>query len=287
MRHETHWGVIFANVVVRATAALEQYKHFSRGLPPGERYEATLTLSVTQTVLGAAAELEKAMTRQGKEGAPDLDDLLPLVRLEENTNVERDPETGDLKPEQLTGKKALDTLRDAMAHPVPCTDQRSKLPVTGYVSVPDGEGSIGRFEFINSPWVELQEGKRNSGRPIIKHPYAPKTLKGNDANRAKTRKVLNDGLTAYQKKQDRGLYLHQEGDQLSIRVEGATDDFVPYIRLSASVDDLAAMCHLVADAYSRWLDTVAPPDAKQALAKLLPLPGVPRRPDEQPDRRPA
>lgn len=290
MRHETHWGVIFANVVVRANAALEQYKHLSGSLPPELRYEATLTLSVTQTVLGAAAELEKAMTRQGTEGAPDLDALLPRVRLEDSTYLVRDPDTDELRREELTGKKVLDTLRDAMAHPVPCTRPNVGPPVTGYLSVPDSEGHVARFQFLNSPWVELRENARNAGLSHIRHPYTPKDLKGGEAKRTNVRKVLNDALVEFQKKQDRGLYLHEEGDRVSIRAEGSTSDFVPFVRLSASVDDLAAICRLVAEAYGRWLNSVGPPQTKQALATLLPLPGVSRSPirrPEQPDARPA
>lgn len=119
MEHKVHWCVVFGDVVVRAVEALEQYKQFAPALPKAQRYEATLTLSVTQTVLGAVSELSTAMERQGMDGAPDLEKVSEFVTVEEHTLFTRDPDTEVVSRDDVTGLQVLGHLRDAMAHPVP------------------------------------------------------------------------------------------------------------------------------------------------------------------------
>lgn len=278
MQHKVHWCVVFADVVVRAVEALDQYKRFAPMLPMAQRYEATLTLSVAQTVVGAVSELSNAMERQGMKGAPDLDRVSEFLTVDEHNFFVRASPSDDLVLDGFGGRELLTHLRDAMAHPVPCTAPDGRLPTTGYVSVPDIAGNIAGFEFVSSPWVDLQDASKNVGRAIIKSPHASVKLAGAAAKRAVARERISGAMDKFQKQRDRGLYLHEEGNRLSIRLEGSDSDYVPFVRLSASVAGLAGMCAWLASNYQQWLDTVAAVDQDLALGQLLRMPGVPSAP---------
>jgi hypothetical protein len=132
MKHETHWGIVFSDVVVRAVAALDQYKLISKAWPESERFEATLTLSVAQTVLSAASELERALSRQTCGDEPDLAEIHDFVSLDHTTYLSRTGDTDILTKDELGGSELLTHMRNALSHPVPCTPGGG-LPLTGYV----------------------------------------------------------------------------------------------------------------------------------------------------------
>lgn len=238
MEHRTHWGIVFSDVVVRAVAALEQYKLISQSWSASERFEATLTLSVAQTVLGATSELQRALTRQQDGNEPDLADLHDLVALEETTYLRRKGGTGTLRLHELDGAELLTHLRNALSHPVPCRPE-GVLPLTGYTSVPD-KGRIARFVFVDSPWVDLQEGPKNTGKAIIRHIYGQKLAKDKE-KASNQRAAVENHLRAFQRDWDPNcrLRVHEESGRVSIRLSNATTPYLPFIRLSISVDGLA------------------------------------------------
>lgn len=59
---------------------------------------------------------------------------------------------------ELTHSKFIEHLRDALSHPT-FPEKRPLHPSTGYTTVPDKTGTISRFRFINSPWVDRGEIK--------------------------------------------------------------------------------------------------------------------------------
>ena len=272
MQHKTHWGIVFSDVVIRAVKALEQYQLLSRQWPESQQFEATLTLSVAQTVLGATAELERALSRQRPGHEPGLAELHDLVSLDETTYLSRTEEEATLEKHELGGKELLTHLRNALSHPVPCTSPGDDLPFTGYVSEPDDEGRIARFSFVDSPWVELQEGAKNTGRPIITQSYR-QTLKRDEAKASRQREAITANLRAFQRDRDpdRRLQVYEENGRVSIRLRDATTDYVPFIRLSASVDDLAEICKFLADNYERWLKGLQPTELADGRRRPLRL----------------
>jgi hypothetical protein len=277
MRHDTHWGVVFSDVVVRAVSALQQYKGASTAWPESEQFEATLTLSVAQTVLGAASELERALRRQVPVHQPDLSELNDLVSLDDTSYLSRSSQTGVLRQDELTGAELLNHLRNALSHPVPCASNKT-LPLTGYASVPNHYGRIERFSFVDSPWVDVQEGEKNIGRPIIKYAYARRLDKKDEARSAEQRSAITHELRVFQREWDkaRRLRVHEEGGRLSIRLDDSPTDYVPFIRLSTSVADLADMCEFLAERYGRWLKPLKPSDVAMARSNPLVLSGPSR-----------
>jgi hypothetical protein len=272
MEHRTHWGIVFSDVVVRAVAALEQYKLMSQGWAESEKFEATLTLSVAQTVLGATSELERALKRQKDGNEPDLAELHDFVSLDETTYLCRTGETETLQKNELDGAELLTHLRNALSHPVPCTPD-GVLPLTGYASVAD-EGRIARFVFVDSPWVDLQEGPNNTGKAIIRHLYGQKLVK-DEAKASSQRAAVIKHLQTFQRDWDpnRRLRVHEESGRVSIRLGDATTPYVPFIRLSTSVDDLADLCKVLAENYARWLKSLQPTELADGRRRPLRLPG--------------
>lgn len=276
MEHKTHWGIVFSDVVVRAVAALDQYKLVSPQFPESQRFEATLTLSVAQTVLGATSELDRALRRQQGDQQPDLAELQGLMSLEETTYLSLTEKVGTLMAHELGGEALLTHLRNALSHPVPCTPG-GKLPLTGYLSSPDDKGRLARFSFVDSPWVDLQEGPRNTGRAIIKHAYETKLDRRDDTKASGQRATVVDSLKKFQRDCDPNgrLRVHEEKGRISIRLEDATTNYVPFIRLSTSVDDLAEICRFLAGNYERWLKALQPAALADGRQRPLRLPGHP------------
>jgi len=272
MEHRTHWGIVFSDVVVRAVAALDQYKLVSQGWAESERFEATLTLSVAQTVLGATSELQRALERQKDGNEPDLTEVNDFVSLDETTYLCRTGETETLRKDELEGAELLAHLRNALSHPVPCTPD-GVLPLTGYASVSD-EGRIARFVFVDSPWVDLQEGPKNTGNATIRHLYGQKLAK-DEAKAANQRAAVFKNLQTFQHDWDpnRRLRIHEESGRVSIRLGDATKPYVPFIRLSTSVDDLADLCRVLAENYARWLKSLQPTELADGRRRSLRLPG--------------
>jgi hypothetical protein len=270
MKHETHWGIVFSDVVIRAVRALEQYKLISQGWPESERFDATLTLSVAHTVVGATSELRRALGRQAPGHVPDLAELRELVSLDETTYLSRSGEAATLGMHELGGEELLTHLRNALSHPVPCMPG-GDLPLTGYVSVPDDEGRIARFSFVDSPWVELKQGAGNAGRAMIRRSYGRILRTTDEAEASRERKAVAQNLRVFQDRWDpnRHLRVHVENRRVSIRVGDATTDYIPFIGLSTSVDDLAEICKFLADNYERWLKGLQPTELADARHRPL------------------
>lgn len=63
MEYPVHWAIVFSDVVLRSAQALKQYRLIASTWDENERFEATLTLSVAQTILAATKELHIALER--------------------------------------------------------------------------------------------------------------------------------------------------------------------------------------------------------------------------------
>jgi len=88
--------------------------------------------------------------------------------------------------------------------------------------------------------------------------------------------LLADHLRAFQSRwdQDGRLRLHEENRYVSIRLGDAATDYVPFIQLSTSVDNLAEICRLLAENYGRWLKGLQPAELADARRNPLDLPGL-------------
>ncbi|MGN6252009.1 MAG: hypothetical protein ACTHNS_09390 [Marmoricola sp.] len=269
MEHKTHWGIVFSDVVSRAVQALDQYKLVSGQWPPTQRFEATLTLSVAQTALSAAWELQSALKQQESDLSPDLAELRDLIFLEDTTYLSRDQEDATLSLHELGGTEVLEHLRNSLSHPVPCSPG-GELPLTGYLSVPDDGGQISRFMFVDSPWVDLQQGRRNTGKAVIKYPYRMRLAKSDD-KASRQRGEIERSLKKFQRDGDPHgrLNVHEAEGHVFVSLDAEGRPYIPFMRLSTSVDDLAKICRLLAENYEGWLKSLEP--ATLADARTRPL----------------
>lgn len=139
-------GLALSGFALHAEQLLKQYNELTQGHRPTDRYEATLTLSVLQFLLTNCWELYRFLNdKKAARQLSTLHDYIGAMLLEDDVQVTR-----EFPGERLGPKSIISHLRNALSHPmVSIVD----LPVTGYTTVEDGTGLIGRFRFTDSPNV--------------------------------------------------------------------------------------------------------------------------------------
>jgi hypothetical protein len=248
VEYPVHWGIVFSDVVLRSAEALKQYRLAAPSWDESLRFEATLTLSVTQTILAATKELHDALQRQRPDAAQglatDLTSLFEHVQLEDTTWLAGASGDSYVTRQDLTGAGILEHLRNAMSHPV--RGLPSDLPMTGYATVPR-DGHIHALRFTHSPWVHRD---RKSGEPVV---IPGGRRKIDPENRLVT-------------SNENGKILH---------LPGQSTPYYPYIKMQVTVDDLGRICEAIAESFERWQKELSPgsepsPDTvRMALATAL------------------
>jgi hypothetical protein len=137
-----------AGFALNAGKLLLQYSAFSESLIPQERYDATLTICILQSLLTNCWELIESMKNHQKqkwlETVTDVPGLFEIRRIYVKEN------TFSSDPNKLTYEEFVGHLRNALSHPT----YPEKIPSTGYTTVPDKTGTVSQFRFIDSPWVK-------------------------------------------------------------------------------------------------------------------------------------
>lgn len=251
MEYPAHWAIVFSDVVVRSAQALKQYRLVAPKWDEGERFEATLTLSVAQTILAATKELHSALER-GKpdaalEMAKDLSDVFEGVALEESTWLAGASGDGFVTRDDLTGAGILEHLRNAVSHPVPAL--QADLPMTGYTTIPS-DGRISGFRFTHSPWVQHNAA---AAKPVVVVP--------------------GRGLRRFDPE---GRLLPGPENGLKVLVlPGQATAYYPLIKLQVTAAELGRVCEDLAGNFERWQKELTggrePSPAMVSLALSTPL----------------
>jgi hypothetical protein len=142
---------IQAGFALNAGKLLLPYSAFSESLIPQERYDATLTICILQSLLTNRWELIESMKNHQKqkwlETVTDVPGLFEIRRIYVKEN------TFSSDPNKLTYEEFVGHLRNALSHPT-YPEKSPNLPSTGYTTVPDKTGTVSGFRFIDSPWVK-------------------------------------------------------------------------------------------------------------------------------------
>ncbi len=157
---------IRAGFALHAGNLFVQYQRLSASIHPSERYEATLTLCILQSLLTQCAELIKQMSKiesfDWEQAVTDIPTRWGLRRgfIKEDTN-----------PETLTYRKFLEHLRNACSHPTDLALESFPMS-TGYSTIPGPTGLVEAFEFVDSPSVQngrLRKQFRSNVRQVVQN----------------------------------------------------------------------------------------------------------------------
>jgi hypothetical protein len=145
--------LIRAGLALHAGRLLDQYKRLTQGPDPSDRYEATLTLCVLQTLLTHCWELYMYLGKTAPEIFGTLDPYVnsllcwPEARLRDTFST-------------ATTKDVIWHLRNALNHPR--VQSNTELATTGYTTIEDGSEFVARLRFTHSPDVT------SKGKPTVK-----------------------------------------------------------------------------------------------------------------------
>lgn len=134
-----------------------QYSSLSEKL--AEKYDATLTLCILQSLLTNCHELVEAMRESQKEFWSKPVHEVPIKLGIKRSYVKDNTFSSD--PSEFTYFEFIGHLRNAVSHPT-SSEKKPYLPSTGYTTIPDHKDTISLFRFIDSPWVI--RGKRRKGQ---------------------------------------------------------------------------------------------------------------------------
>jgi hypothetical protein len=149
-------GQIQAAFARRAGQLLVQYDIFKLNLPPKDRFESTLCISLLQSMLTTAAEqLKGKKTPSNKElrtiASREVNKEPTLFGLEPSCITQRWPSTRG-----LMYREVIECMRNALSHPLP--QKKGVYPTTGYTTWSASDGIEG-FTFVQSPFV-ARDGER-------------------------------------------------------------------------------------------------------------------------------
>lgn len=137
---------IQASFAFHAGTLLAQYCSITATLRPEERYEATLTVCVLQSLLTNCTELLGAMKRSQRMSFNDV-----ITDRPHRSGLTTSFITENTFPGDVTVEGVLEHLRDALSHP---TVAEGLYPGTGYTTSNDPSGLVSAFCFTNSPWIK-------------------------------------------------------------------------------------------------------------------------------------
>jgi hypothetical protein len=108
-----------------------------------------MAVCALQALLTNCTELMSAMKHHQQGFWPDS-----ITDIPGHWGIKRSFVVSNTFPDELTYKKFITHLRNALSHPT-SPNKAPKHPTTGYTTLPDGSGVITRFCFTDSPWVAM------------------------------------------------------------------------------------------------------------------------------------
>jgi hypothetical protein len=152
----TEDGQIQAAFAQRAGQLLVQYDHLRKQLPPDQQFEATLSISLLQSMLTMCHELLKK--RDPGKPSNSLGELLSMA----NRTLAAEPTLLGLTNEcvlerwpserGITYRHVVECIRNALCHPLP--QQPGIFARTGFTSELSGSGQVTAYVFTQSEWVD-------------------------------------------------------------------------------------------------------------------------------------
>ena len=147
MEHARRFDGIQAGHAGNVGRLLQQYLQFANAQSAGERYEATLTICVLQSLLTQCSELLKYAQLSW---LPDLRE--PLTDVPNSLGLTSSVILKYTFPEPLTGAGLIEHVRNALSHPAP--DEYFEFRPTGFTTTGAEDGLIHAYEFTDSPWIK-------------------------------------------------------------------------------------------------------------------------------------
>lgn len=225
-------GQIHASIAKRVGLLLTQYETLTGHLPANQRYEATLCLSLLQTLLTQCVELIESSELSELKTA--LDQPLSNDPSLFGLNMACVQTNAMWSADKLTHRSVIQSLRNAMSHPNKQTG--STHPVTGFTqclsdSAPseDGLREIEGFEFIHSPWVLKSGNDVNAGWTALTTDAKKKQQLENKVCKFKTNHGFQD-LTVEHRSNESYYKVFQGGDL-----------FIPVLKLKLTTADLRTL----------------------------------------------
>lgn len=249
----TEDGQIQAAFAQRAGQLLVQYDHLRKQLPPDQQFEATLSISLLQSMLTMCHELLK--NRHPRNPSNSLEDLLSMAKrtldaeptllgLTKECVVERWPSA-----KGVTYRDVVECIRNALSHPLP--QQPGSLPRTGFTTELSSSGQVTAYVFTQSEWVE-SSGSR------LKSVYIPKA--GKDVGLEAMKKKVE--LWASNNRVD-GIDYVLENGFWKVVLNGA--QFIPVCRIRLGVAQLRVFTADLSDYLSEPVRQVS---ARQSLSAV-------------------
>ncbi len=137
---------IQADFALHAGTLLAQYCSLTATLRPQEKYEATLTVCVLQSLLTNCTELLGAMRRSQKTFFNEVITDVPHPWGLMGSSITQNSFPGD-----VTLERVLEHVRNALSHPT--VSEGTQPFSTGYTTSNDASGLVSAFRFTDSPWV--------------------------------------------------------------------------------------------------------------------------------------
>jgi hypothetical protein len=216
-------GQIQAAFAQRVGQVLVQYDAWRNQVPLMERYESTLTIALLQSLLTMCQELlrKKRLPRE-----------LEAMSLMASRSLEQQPTLLGLSADcirqrwptehGLTYRTVIEFLRHALSHPG--SQCGTRLPRTGFTTVPGTSDLIEVYEFTQSPWVS------SSGSDLTPKYFSKDT--GNSPPAKLVEEInqwaRNNGVS--------GLFVEKVNGRWQAVMDG--EPFIPVLRLQLNVSQL-------------------------------------------------
>jgi hypothetical protein len=139
-----------------------KHESLTRHLSPFDRYEATATICVLQSMLTNYFELAEHLGQERSSALSAVDSFVDSLLSSPEVDVtSRFPDE-----ENVTAEALIRHLRHALSHP---RMRNTDPPTTGYTTIEDGSGRILRMKFTQSPDLNSkgEQVKRKSGEPRV------------------------------------------------------------------------------------------------------------------------
>lgn len=225
----TEDGQIQAEFSRRAGQILLQYEQLSADLPASERYEATLAVSLLQSLLTSCQELIR--TRRSKALGAVVDRLMldepALMGLEADCILQSWPSRRG-----LTYREVFECLRNALSHPGP--QGNSRYARTGFTTEHAGSASVSAYVFTESSWI-------NSKGSSLLARYSPRAC--DEASRLALEAAVRSWASNHAVE---GVLIAQNGEG-HWRAYLGNELFVPVLQLRLGVQQLRTLTLILSD----------------------------------------
>lgn len=133
---------IYADIAFRLGKIVNQYEQMNIG---GEKFEATLYLTILQNLMTNSTEYVRQMTKGERKNS-----IFKKEVSEEIWGIDKNCWIKNTFQENPTLENFITRIRNSVSHPTNI-DIRSNYPSTGFTTLRNKSGIIERFRFINSP----------------------------------------------------------------------------------------------------------------------------------------